>query len=224
MQKTYDEIAIKLAPKYPVIQRPIYQDPTLKNQMQIEAFRRTPLYSTSDATVNALQSLLKEEKIRGLEITNNAQQSEAYNAYLNQIREINNQESAMRAEGENKYNQQLASIAQQKAAAKNAALTQNTESISNYLYKLSEEMDQGRKAKLGIQTMERMNQYDRQFNADLQKAYDALSPDQKMTDKDKEIYRSVTEYMVNIYPETVAEIKSKLGLDYQKDIYNLSRG
>lgn len=224
LQKAYDEIAVKLAPKYPVIQRPIYQDPTLKNQMQIEAFRRTPLYSTSDATVNTMQSLLKEEKIRGLEMTNNAQQSEAYNAYLNQIREINNQESVMRAEGENKYNQQLASIAQQKAAAKNAALTQNMESISNYLYKLSEEMDQGRKAKLGIQTMERMNQYDRQFNADLQKAYDALSPDQKMTDKDKEIYHSVTEYMVNMYPEIVAEIKSKLGLDYQKDIYNLSRG
>ena len=224
LQRTYDETAIKLAPKYPIIQRSIYQDPTLKNQAQIEVFRRTPLYYTSDATVNALQSLLKEEKIRGLEMANNAQQSEAYNAYQNQIREINNQESAMRAEGENKYNQQLASIAQQKAAAKNATLTQNMESISNYLYKLSQEMDQGRQAKLGIQTMERMSQYDRQFNADLQKAYDALSEDQKMTDKDKETYRSVAEYMVNMYPKTVSEIKARLGLDYQKNIYNLSRG
>ena len=220
LQKTYNDIAIKLAPKYPVIKRPIYNDPTLKNQLQINEFRKTPLLLTSNADSNALQSLLKEEKIRNWEMANNAQRSESYNTFMNQNREIDNQESAMFTEGENQYRKQLASLEQQRTMAKNATLTQNMESISNYLHKISAEMDQDRIRRTNIEAMEKKNEYDKKFFEAVKKAYDVLPTNEKMSDDDRSDYHSIFDFMSSMHPEKVSEIKSNLGLDYQIDLYN----
>ena len=220
LQKTYNDIAIKLAPKYPVIKRPIYNDPTLKNQIQINEFRKAPLLLTSNADSNALQSLLKEEKIRNWEIANNAQRSESYNTFMNQNREIDNQESAMVTEGENQYRKQLASLEQQRTMAKNAVLTQNMESISNYLHKISTEMDQDRIRRTNIEAMEKKNEYDKKFFDEVVKAYGKLSENEQMTEEDRSNYHSIFDFMLSMHPEKISEIKSNLGLDYQIDLYN----
>lgn len=163
-------------------------------------------------------------KLVDLDLAYNAEISDSYNKYKNELLAIDNKETQERVTGLNEFKSKLAQIRQMELNALNQRDLTIAQSIENKGLELQSKMHQDEQMRNSILNEQLQLEYNQDYLKAVQEKFEQLGGFANFTDEDYKLYgRDILSYMADKYPYELANIKSNQGLKYKIDAYNNNR-
>ena len=163
-------------------------------------------------------------KLVDLDLANNAEMSDSYNTYMNELLTIDNKETQERVAGLNEFKSKLAQIRQMELNALNQRDLTIAQNIENKGIELQSKIYKDEQIRNSILSEQLQLEYNQDYLKAVQDKFEQLGGFANFTEEDYKLYgRDILSYMADKHPYEIAHIKSNQGLKYKIDAYNNNR-
>ena len=222
--EAFNDLKRYVTPDNITYKRPIWNFNSGKYQQAKQQLLNTPGIKTSDPTAMHAYANDKLGKLVDLDLAYNAEMSDSYNKYKNELLAIDNKEVQERIAGLKEFKSKLAQIRQMELNALNQRDLTIAQNIENKGLELQSKMYQDEQIRNSILNEQLQLDYNQDYLKAVQDKFEQLGGFANFTDEDYKLYgRDILSYMADKYPYEIANIKSNQGLKYKIDTYNNNR-
>lgn len=222
--EAFNDLKKYITPDNITYKRPIWHFNSGKYQQAKQQVLNTPGIKTSDPTAMHAYTNDKLGKLVDLDLAYNAEMSDSYNKYKNELLAIDNKEAQERVAGLKEFKSKLAQIRQMELNALNQRYLTIAQNIENKGLELQSKMYQDEQIRNSILNEQLQLDYNQNYLKAVQDKFEQLGGFANFTEEDYKLYgRDILSYMADKYPYEIANIKSNQGLKYKIDAYNNNR-
>lgn len=222
--EAFNDLKKYITPDNITYKRPIWHFNSGKYQQAKQQVLNTPGIKTSDPTAMHAYAKDKLGKLVDLDLAYNAEMSDSYNKYKNELLAIDNKEAQERVAGLNEFKSKLAKLREMEVNALNQRDLTIAQDIENKGLELQSKMYKDEQIINSILNEQLQLDYNQNYLKAVQDKFEQLGGFANFTEEDYKLYgRDILSYMADKYPYEIANIKSNQGLKYKIDAYNNNR-
>lgn len=222
--EAFNDLKKYITPDNITYKRPIWHFNSGKYQQAKQQVLNTPGIKTSDPTAMHAYAKDKLGKLVDLDLAYNAEMSDSYNKYKNELLAIDNKEAQERVAGLKEFKSKLAKLREMEVNALNQRDLTIAQNIENKGLELQSKMYKDEQIINSILNEQLQLDYNQAYLKAVQDKFEQLGGFANFTEEDYKLYgRDILSYMADKYPYEIANIKSNQGLKYKIDAYNNNR-
>lgn len=222
--EAFNDLKRYVTPDNITYKRPIWNFNSGKYQQAKQQVLNTLGIKTSDPTAMHAYAKDKLGKLVDLDLAYNAEMSDSYNKYKNELLAIDNKEAQERVAGLKEFKSKLAKLREMEVNALNQRDLTIAQDIENKGLELQSKMYKDEQIINSILNEQLQLDYNQNYLKAVQDKFEQLGGFANFTEEDYKLYgRDILSYMVDKYPYEIANIKSNQGLKYKIDAYNNNR-